>query len=158
MFPQIDVSKLVIPIAALLVLVGLGWYLHHAGYETGKAEIQSAWNIEEAQEKEAQDEAAKLNDETNKIVQQQHAADVAATQSAAGRAAVDSYIATHGLLPSAACGSGQAVSTERIDATAQKLGTSASSQELREFTQRCAADALTVLEWQEWVVREGLDK
>ena len=164
MMPIIETLKqyanLIVGVIALALIGYAAYWLHHDGYIQGKAEVQAEFDTHLAADQAAVNEAVKLSEEINGIVQKQHEADINFVQSKAGTDAVNRYLASHGLLPSSGsmCGEqsgagGQALSLKLNDATSGKPRIGDSNTE---FAKRCATDALAVLVWQEFAVRNGL--
>lgn len=143
--------KLAIIGAFLLAFWGWGAYQHHEGY----AECQTAWDNEEKIEQDAKTAADKLDKEAHDHELKQHAEDLQAVKSQAGHDAIAGYLRAHGVLPDspAVCSSGgdsQTLGDKGNEIPAGESGTSQGGAGLAAFSQRCAADALSLLQWQEW--------
>jgi hypothetical protein len=150
-------------ITTLAICISVYFFAHHEGFLEGQADTQGKWNNEENAEKKASDEAKQHDKEAHDAQVLQHQKDIDAVKTQAGRTAIDGYIATHSLLPNGfALHSQQPGNHDQTncaggtDATTAKLGIGESSQSIREFTERCASDALTLMRWQEWATAEQL--
>lgn len=129
--------------AIVLLLLGVEQY--------GEHRVQVLWDLEKAR----LETIAKQEKETDRkaidAINEQHKKDIENAKSKAGRDAVRNYI--NGLLHSKG-DSNQTQSAEGISQSASQCGV---SMEVEEFGQRCAQDAMTILRFQEWVQREGLE-
>lgn len=47
------ILRLLGPVAIVLMLAGLGFYLHHSGVQAGKREVQALWDAEKVQAQQA---------------------------------------------------------------------------------------------------------
>ena len=153
-------QNIIIGIVVFALFIFGGAWLHHDGFIQGQADIQDKWNIEESAEQKAKDEAVKLNEDAKHANELQHQKDIDAAKTQAGRAAIDGYLTTHGLLPAGAtlhceqsANHDQAISASGVNAATSEQGTSYS---IAEFAGRCASDALSLMRWQEWATREQL--
>jgi hypothetical protein len=132
-------------IAILLALLGIEQY--------GEHRVQVKWNLETARLEALADQARQQSMAINKVIDAQHQKDIENAKSEAGKSAVRDYLKSHSLLHTEG-NCGQAQSPAKPDEPASEPGTDAS---IEEFAGRCAQDALTVLNWQEWAKREGLE-
>lgn len=91
------ILRLLGPIAIVLMLAGLGFYLHHSGVQAGKREVQALWDAEKSQAQalviKAQQDNQRKTDQ--RIADLQKANDEANVRSA--RSAADAASATNAL-------------------------------------------------------------
>lgn len=149
---MIDLYKLAAGIALIvMVLFGVEQY--------GEHRIQTKWDLEVARLEAVAKQEKESNEKTNKAVEAQHKKDIEHAKSEAGKSAIADYLRRHRMLPVSVPvrnedNSTETESTKVVDAPTCECGTSSS---IEEFAGRCGQDALTILNFQEWVVREGLD-
>lgn len=147
-----DLYKLAAGIALIVItLVGAEQY--------GEHRIQAQWDLEVARLDAVSKQAKESNKKTNEAIDAQHKKDIEYAKSEAGKSAIADYLRRHRLLPASApvrdADSGaKTESTQVADAPACECGTRSS---IEEFAGRCGQDALTILNFQEWVIREGLE-
>lgn len=124
----------------------------------GEHRVQVKWDLErERQEAVAQQEAER-DKQANAATEAQRKKDIENAKSEAGRIALNNWLRKHGLLPdgspvSGSC-SGKANCPSKPDGAS---GQSGSGERIADFARGCALDALHVLQWQEWAIREGLE-
>jgi hypothetical protein len=137
--------------AAALCLLVLGSVLY------GEHRVQVKVDLE----RERQETIAALARETDKAAKaadaEQHKKDIEHAKSQAGRTAIAAWLKSHGLLPDGSPVSGpggcEADSAGGSDGAPGQSGTGG---RIEKFAEGCALDALHVLRWQEWAIREGL--
>jgi hypothetical protein len=132
-------------VSVILLLVGIEQY--------GEHRIQAKWNLETAHLEALATQAKEQSAKANQAVTEQHRKDIENAKSEAGKYAIRDYLRTHGMLHTEGS-SGQAQSSGVPDESPCQCGTGAS---IEEFAGRCAQDSMTILEWQDWSVREGLE-
>jgi len=132
-------------IALMAAFGGLCWL-------QGADHVQRRADIEQAKREAAVAQQQQQIKESNDAVKSKIQADAAVAISKAGRAAVVAYVSSVWMLSPASCHQ-QAVSSSGVDAAPGESGT---SERLADFANRCARDALTVLQWQEWATGQGL--
>lgn len=124
----------------------------------GEHRVNVKWDLERARLVTIAVQAAATDKAANKAVEDQHKKDIENAKSKAGRAAVAAWVKSHGLLPSGPQmpnpGCGQTDGTGGPDDPAGQSGV---GERIAEFAEGCALDALKVLNWQEWAIREGLE-
>ena len=140
--------------AVMLALLGyFGYRIEKHGYDRCDVIYQAHLSADKA----AIDAATKLSEDTNATVQKQHQIDVQSVKSKAGQSAIAEYIRTHGMLSDCVqmqpASGVQANIPEVIDGTARELGTGAG---IARFAERCASDALKVMECSEWAAGNKL--
>lgn len=147
-----DLYKLGVGIALMiLMLVGAEQY--------GEHRVQAQWDLEVARFAAIAKQEKEENEKTNEAIEAQHKKDIEHAKSEAGKSAITDYLRRHRMLPASppVRNEGDCAKTEDtkvVDAPTCECGTSSS---IEEFAGRCGQDALTILNFQEWVVREGLD-
>ena len=138
--------------AAALVLLVLGAVLY------GGHRVQVKWDLDKARQETIAALARETDEAARKAEVEQHKKDIEHAKSQAGRTAVSAWLKSHGLLPDGSpvsgFGDGQADCTGKPDGTAGQPGTGG---RIEEFAEGCALDALHVIRWQEWAIREGLE-
>ena len=133
-------------LAAMALLIGAEQF--------GEHRIQALWDIE-TERLEAVAEQVKVDDENDRIaIAERHRRDIQNAKSEAGRKAIRNYIRTRGMLPTNPAACGQTDGAGGADGAAAEPGLGNS---LEEFASRCGQDALKVLAWQEWAIRQGLE-
>lgn len=138
--------------AAALILLLIGAVLY------GEHRVQVKWDLERARQETIAALAREADEAARKAIEDKHKKDVEYAKSQAGRAVLAAWLKSHGLLPDGSpvsgSGGGQTNCTSKPDGTAGQPGTGG---QIEEFAEGCALDALHVLRWQEWAVREGLE-
>lgn len=124
----------------------------------GEHRIQVQWDKDKAVREALLNKEKRTNKETIDALNTQHEKDVKSATSKAGRDAVSAWLKSHGLLPNgdrlSSSGDSKAESAKVPDGEPLK---SESSNRLEEFAIGCAKDALKVMDWQEWAIRENLE-
>lgn len=137
-------------VALVLMLVGAMLY--------GEHRVQVKWDLERARQETITALARETDEAARKADAEQHKKDIENAKSQAGRTAIARWLRDHGLLPDGSpmsgSGGGQTDCAGKPDGTAGQSGTGG---RIEEFAEGCALDALHVLRWQEWAVREGLE-
>lgn len=123
----------------------------------GEHRVQVKWDLERARQATIATLAKEADEAARKAIEDKHKKDIEHAKSQAGRTAISNWLKSHGMLPDGSpvsgSGGGQTNCTGKPDGTASQSGTSG---RIEEFAEGCALDALHVLRWQEWAVREGL--
>ena len=132
------------------------WTLGSVMY--GEHRVQVKWDSERGRQQTVADIAAETDRKARDAIAKQHEKDVENAKSQAGRIVLAAWLKSHGLLPDGSpvsgSGGGQTDCTGKPDGTAGQSGTGG---RIEEFAEGCALDALHVLRWREWAVREGLE-
>lgn len=136
-------------VALCLMLVGAVLY--------GEHRVQVKWDLERARQATIAALAREADEAARKADAEQRKKDIENAKSKAGRTAISNWLKSHGLLPDGSpvsgSGGGQTDCTGKPDGAAGQSGTSG---RIEEFAEGCALDALHVLRWREWAIREGL--
>jgi protein required for attachment to host cells len=131
-------------IAILIALLGIEQY--------GEYRVQTKWNIETARLQAIAEQEKRQDKEINAILEAKHLKDIENAKSEAGKSAVREYICTHGMLSHTTSNSQTDCSKIPNESTSESgIGGS-----IEEFAVRCAQDSMTILEFQEWAIRENL--
>lgn len=132
------------------ILVGIEQY--------GEYRIQEKWDLERARNEAVAQQEAERDKQANAATEAQRKKDIENAKSEAGRTALNNWLRKHGLLPDGSpvsgSGGGQTNCTGKPDGT---TGQSGSGERIADFARGCALDALHVLQWQEWAMREGIE-
>lgn len=144
----------------LLGAIVFAWLYHgHIKYEEGKASVQILWDSEKAKQKEAADNERLRDEAARKATEAKHKKEIEYAKSEAGKRAVAEYLRSIGLLSDGPAvrplgDSGQAKDPQGPDdsGSEQRL-----SGFLEEFAGRCAQDAITIGNFQEWINQEGIE-
>lgn len=138
-------NYLYVALAAMFLLVGVEKF--------GEHRIQSMWDIERAiledKAKQAEFDDAKIRN----AIEVQHRKDIQNAKSESGRIAIRGFLRARSMLPDHTAKRCQADSAEGADGS---TGESRTGDGLEKFANRCGQDALKVLAWQEWAMRQGL--
>lgn len=137
-------------VIVMLLLLGVEKY--------GEHRVQVAWDLERARNEAIAQQEAERDKQANAATEAQRKKEIENAKSEGGRIVLNNWLRKHGLLPdgSPVSGSsgGQANCTGKPDDTTGKSG---SGERIEDFARGCALDALHVLQWQEWAIREGLE-
>ena len=132
-------------IAILLLLLGVEQY--------GEHRVKTQWDLESARLQALADQAKNQDKEINAVLEEQHRKDIQNAKSEAGKSAIREYIRTHGMLHIEGSNN-QAQNSSGVNDASSQCGT---SLEVEEFATRCGEDALKILRFQEWAIRENLE-
>lgn len=144
----------------IIAAIIFGWMYHgHVKYEEGKASVQILWDSEKKKQKEAADKERARDEAARKLIEAKHKKEIEYAKSEAGKRAVVEYIRSIGLLSDGSTlrslgDSGQAEGSKGADGPACERST---SQSIEEFAGRCAQDAITIINFQEWINQEGIE-
>lgn len=126
--------------------------------QIGEYRIQTKWDLEKARLETIAKQEKQRDKEANVAIEKQHKKDIEYAKSQAGKRAISDWLKSHCMLPSGASVSGSSdCKTESTAKPNDTAGQSGTSNRIEEFAQGCALDALQVLNWQEWAIREGLE-
>lgn len=139
-------------VIAILVFTAMLFGMEQWGEHT----VQVEWDKDKAVRAAVLAAETKRNQETINDLKDQHAADLQAAKSEAGRAAVAGWLHDHGLLPSGLPlhPGAQPVPSQGSqipDGEACQQGVGAA---LEGFATGCAQDALRLMDWQELCIRQ----
>jgi hypothetical protein len=137
-------------IAVFLILAGVEQY--------GEHRVQIEWDLERARNKAIAQQEAERDKQANAATEAQRKKDIENAKSEGGRIVLNNWLRKHGLLPDGSpvsgSGSNQTNCTGNPNDTSDQSGT---GERIADFARGCALDALHVLQWQEWSIREGLE-
>ena len=136
-------------IAALLILAGIEQY--------GEHRVQAKWDLERARNEAVAKQEAERDKQAGIAAEEQRKKDIENAKSEGGRIVLNNWLRKHGLLPDGSAVSGsdsdKTNCTCNPDDTADQSG---AGERIAELAEGCALDALHVLQWQEWAIREGI--
>ena len=149
------------PLAGAALLIGSGWYLHHAGYESGHAASEAHWQPLFAQAERARDAAnlaahQKEADSTrlSQTAEAEHAKTVASLNLRAADAERSNLSLVRQLAARSRCSavreaSGPAAVPDAAPASDERLAGAA--DRFTDLARRCESDARQLAELQGWV-------
>ena len=149
------------PLVGAALLIGSGWYLHHAGYESGHAASEAHWQPLFAQAERARDAAnlaARQKEADSTRLSQTAEAEHAKTVASLNLRAADAEHRYASLLRQHSAGSrcgavpkdgGAAGDPDAAGASSQLIDRT--SRDFAALARRCESDAAALTDLQEWV-------
>lgn len=146
-----DLTKIVVGLILLFILIA-------GSYVAGYVHVKNKWNLDI----KVRTALLKSEKDSNKVtienLNTQHLKDIENAKSQTGRIAINKWITDNGLLSDRipVC-----KTTRNSKANSTSISDEASEEQavrgrIEKFTTNCALDSITISDWQEWAVKEGL--